>query len=144
MFPLLARICRALEALAYYLVRVLAGLFLALHGAQKLLGWFGGNPSAETAAFAALGFEPAHVFMMLNGYVELSTGLALIMGFFTRPAAVVAAIVLAAAAVALRAKGFDCTQGGFEYATLWAAACVLVAARGGGEWSVDHAIGIEI
>lgn len=51
-FPFLASIYRAIEPLTYFLVRVLAGLFFALHGAQKLFGWFGGDPAGETAAFA--------------------------------------------------------------------------------------------
>jgi hypothetical protein len=55
LFPFLASIYRAIEPLTYFLVRVLAGLFLALHGAQKVFGWFGGDPAGETAAFARLG-----------------------------------------------------------------------------------------
>ena len=45
LFPFLASIYRAIEPLTYFLVRVLAGLFFALHGAQKLFGWFGGDPA---------------------------------------------------------------------------------------------------
>jgi putative oxidoreductase len=144
LFPFLASIYRAIEPLTYFLVRVLAGLFLALHGAQKLFGWFGGDPDGETAAFARLGLEPAHLFMLSSGWVEFGAGLLIAIGLLTRPAAAAATVVLAAAAFLLRANGFDWTHGGFEYSALWAAVCVMILAKGGTILSVDHAIGIEI
>jgi putative oxidoreductase len=144
LFPFLASIYRAIEPLTYFLVRVLAGLFFALHGAQKLFGWFGGDPAGETAAFARLGLEPAHLFMISSGWVEFGTGLLIAIGLFTRPAAAAATVLLTVAAFLLRANGFDWTHGGFEYSALWAAVCVMVLAKGGTSLSVDHAIGIEI
>ena len=119
------------------------GLFFALHGAQKLFGWFGGDPAGETAAFARLGLEPAHLFMISSGLVEFGAGLLIAIGLFTRVAAA-AATVLLTVAVLLRANGFDWTHGGFEYSALWATVCVMVLAKGGTSLSVDHAIGIEI
>jgi tripartite-type tricarboxylate transporter receptor subunit TctC len=50
LFPFLASIYRAIEPLTYFLVRVLAGLFFALHGAQKLFG-FGGDPAGPMNEF---------------------------------------------------------------------------------------------
>ena len=45
--PSLARLGAGLEPLIYFLIRVSAGLFLAMHAAQKLFGWFGGNAANE-------------------------------------------------------------------------------------------------
>ena len=129
-FPFLAGIYRAIEPLTYFLVRVLAGVFFALHGAQKLFGWFGG--------------DPAHLFMISSGWVEFGAGLLIAIGLFTRLAAAAATVLLTAAAFLLRGNGFDWTHGGFEYSALWAAVCLLVLAKGGTSLSVDHAIGIEI
>ena len=142
LFPFLASIYRAIEPLTYFLVRVLAGPFFALHGAQKLFGWFGGDPAGETAAFARPGIEPAHLFMISSGWVEFGAGLLIAIGLFTRPAAAAATVLLTVAAL-LRANGFDWTHGGFEYSAPWAAVCVMVLAKGGTYLSVDHAIGIE-
>ena len=49
----LSRLGAVLEPLIYFLIRVSAGLFLAMHGAQKLFSWFGGNAAAEAAALAS-------------------------------------------------------------------------------------------
>ena len=144
LFPFLASIYRAIEPPAYFLVRVFAGVFFALHGAQKLFGWFGGDPAGETAAFARLGLEPAHLFMIASGWVEFGAGLLLTIGLLTRPAAAAATILLIVTVFVLWGNGFDWTRGGFEYSALWAAACALVCARGGASLSVDRAIGIEI
>jgi uncharacterized membrane protein YphA (DoxX/SURF4 family) len=43
-------------------------------------GRFGGNPSAEAAGFAAIGFEPAQFFMILTGCLQLAAGLPPILG----------------------------------------------------------------
>jgi putative oxidoreductase len=142
--PSLARLGAGLEPLIYFLIRVSAGLFLAMHGAQKLLGWFGGNAAAEAAAFARLELEPAHMFVVVTGTVELGSGLMMMLGLLTRPAAAAASGLLTVATFMLRTQGFDWTRGGYEYAMLWALTCLLVFARGGGSWSVDHAIGIQI
>ena len=45
------------------LVRVTVGLLMAAHGAQKLLGWFGGPGLARAAGlFEGLGFRPGRFF----------------------------------------------------------------------------------
>jgi putative oxidoreductase len=144
LLPFMASIYRVLERPAYVLVRILAGVFFALHGAQKLFGWFGGNPAGETAAFSHLGLEPAHLFMISSGWVELGAGLLMTIGFLTRPAAAAATVLLIVTVFVLWGNGFDWTHGGFEYSALWAAVTALISARGGATLSVDRAIGIEI
>jgi putative oxidoreductase len=112
--PSLARLGAGLEPLIYFLIRVLAGLFLAMHGAQKLFGWCGGNAAAEAAAFARLELEPAHMFVMVSGAVELGAGLMMVLGLLTRPAAAAASGLLTVATFMLRTHGFDWTRGGYE------------------------------
>jgi uncharacterized membrane protein YphA (DoxX/SURF4 family) len=99
------------ERLAFFLIRVSAGLFLALHGAQKLFGWFGGDRAAEIAAFSRLKLEPAQVFVVLTGTVELGAGILMMLGLLTRLAAAAAGGLLAMAAFMLRTQGFDWTKG---------------------------------
>jgi len=48
---------------ALLLLRLVAGLVMAAHGAQKLFGWFGGYGIAGTAGFfEQLGFRPGRAF----------------------------------------------------------------------------------
>src|SRR3989338_6800056 len=65
------------HAEGYALFRIVAGLMFAQHGAQKLLGWFGGN--AVSSLFSLMG---------VVGMIELVGGLAIALGFFTRLASV--------------------------------------------------------
>ena len=51
------------------IARLVLGLAMAAHGAQKLLGWFGGYGLAATGgAFEGLGFRPGRLFAATNGF----------------------------------------------------------------------------
>ena len=110
------------------------------------LGWFGGGGLQGTADFFAngLGLEPGLFFAALVGATEFFGGLLLAVGLFTRPAAVAAAVLLFVAAFKVHlASGFFVMNGGYEYALLWGLICLAIAFRGGGELSVDRAVGRE-
>ncbi len=70
--------------------RIAVGLMFFVHGAQKLLGWFGG-----------FGRDGGTVELMsrfgIAGTLELLGGLAIILGLFTRPVAFVLAGEMAVA-----------------------------------------------
>ena len=64
-------------------VRIALGVVMLPHGAQKVLGWFGGHGFSQTLqAFYSMGF-PAWSTVMLM-IVELLGSLSLIAGFLTR------------------------------------------------------------
>ena len=143
--PAVAPVYAALSPLADPLVRVVAGLFLVPHGAQKLFGWFGGYGLSATDQFfqAKLGL-PAGV-ALAAGLIEFFGGLALALGLFTRPAAVLATGLLLVAALQVHlGAGFFWSAGGFEYPLLWAVVTLGYAVKGGGRYSVDAIIGKEI
>jgi putative oxidoreductase len=144
--PALAPVHRGLVGLSYPMIRIVTGLFLMPHGAQKLFGWFGGGGLQATAdGFASgLGLEPGLFFAALVGATEFFGGLLLAIGFLTRPAAVAVTILLAVAVLKVHLpNGFFNTNGGFEYPLLWGLIALALAFRGGGELSVDRAIGRE-
>ena len=59
--------------LGLLLLRVTVGLTLAAHGAQKLLGWFGGYGLAGTAGWLeSVGFRPGRRHAVLAGISETS------------------------------------------------------------------------
>lgn len=130
--------------------RVLLGLRLTLaavmlpHGAQHLLGWFGGFGFAATKAWmvATVGV-PAPVAAAAIVF-EAVAPLALALGLFGRVAAGGLAGFLVVAASTHRAHGFFMNwlgnaQGeGFEYHLLALALAVAVAVRGSGAASIDR------
>jgi putative oxidoreductase len=85
------------------ILRVLVGLTVGAHGAQKLIGLFGGHGLQGTARFLeSLGFRPARGHAVLLGAVEVSAGLLLAAGLLTPLAAAgIARVMAAAIAVAL-------------------------------------------
>ena len=57
------------------LVRVVVGLLLAGHGAQKLFGWFGGHgPDATGQAFESMGMKPGKRHAVIAGASEAGGG----------------------------------------------------------------------
>jgi putative oxidoreductase len=127
------------------LLRLVIGLTLAAHGAQKLFGWFGGHGLAGTGAFfEQLGFRPGKLQAGLAGFAEFFGGLALAVGLATPLASVfvVAVMFVAAAALHFR-KGFFLQGGGFEYNLVLGAAGLVPAFTGPGALSVDGALGFQ-
>ena len=142
--PALGGLYDNLRPLAWPLVRIVTGLFMLPHGAQKLFGWFGGNPEAMAGFFAKIGLEPAMPLVIVTGLVEVFGGLLLVLGLFTRPAAVATAILMLVAVVKVHlANGFFWSSNGFEYPLMWAVLAIAIACKGGGNLSLDRKVGRE-
>jgi putative oxidoreductase len=123
-------------------LRVGLGGALAAHGAQKLLGWFGG-PGREGAAagFQAMGFPRHQEAVVAASACELGGGLMLATGLAT-PAASAAVIgAMRTAADIHRPNGFFAQSGGYELAAAYGLAAGTIAFMGPGRLSLDHALG---
>jgi putative oxidoreductase len=127
------------------ILRLVVGLTLAAHGAQKLFGWFGGYGIAGTGQFMEqLGFRPGWRYAAQAGLAELLGGLLLAAGFLTpAAAAAVGAVMLVAAVSAHIKKGFFAHNGGYEYTFVLGAVAVGLAFTGPGALSLDQALGIS-
>lgn len=127
---------------ALLIIRLAVGGIVAVHGAQKLFGWFSGHGIAGTAGFLeSLGFRPGRSYAWLLGAAELVGGAALAAGFLTpMAAAVVGGVMLAAIAVVHWEKGFFNMDGGYEFPLALGVAAVAMAFSGAGRWSLDHAL----
>ncbi len=132
---------------AALVLRVLLGIVFFPHGAQKVLGWFGGAGFSGTMdAFTVKMGIP--VFLALLAILAESAGsLGLITGFFTRIAAfgIFCNMVVAVATVHFRNGFFMNWSGkqqgeGFEYHLLVIAITIALMIRGGGRWSIDGLI----
>jgi putative oxidoreductase len=142
--PALGSIYQALERFALPLLRVAMGMILIPHGCQKLFAWFGGRGlDAFAQTFAQLGYKPGLFWAVLVGLTEALGGLLLALGLFTRPAALAIAIFMCNAIYWTSAKGFFWTQGGSEYSILILVVALVFLIRGGGQCSLDRAIGGE-
>ena len=114
---------------AYALLRIMAGLMFAFHGAQKLLGLFGqARPPAGTQLWFA-------------GIIELFGGLAIMLGLGTRLAALICSGEMAVAyfqvhwKFQLNSQFFPIVNQG-ELAALYCFVFLLVFFRGSVKWSV--------
>jgi putative oxidoreductase len=142
--PALGGIYDVTSKYAVPLIRIAAGLFLMPHGAQKLFGMFGGDPTAMVAFFSKMGMEPAAPLVTVVGLIEFFGGLLLAIGLLTRPAAAAIFVMLTVAWYKVHlAAGFFWTDGGLEYPLLWSIIALAFVVRGGGDYSVDRMIGKE-
>ena len=126
------------------IVRVLIGVAIAAHGAQKVFGWFGGHGLKGTGGFfEALGFRPGVLFAATAGLSEFGGGTLLALGFFTPfgAAAVLAAMIVAIVSVHLK-NGFFAMSNGAELPFLYAAAALGLSFSGPGAFSLDALLGL--
>jgi len=122
----------------------LAGVMLP-HGAQKLLGWFGGSGFEGTLAFLTGTIHLPAALATLIILIESLGSLALLLGFGGRAmAAGIASIMVGAVATVHVANGFFMnwfgTQKGegFEYHLLALGLAAVVMLRGSGAASLDR------
>jgi putative oxidoreductase len=130
--------------LGLLILRVVMGLTLAAHGAQKLFGSFEGPGPAGTAGmFTKLGFRWPAAMALLAGCAEFFGGLLFAAGLLTPFAAIALIVVMLNAIITIHwQKGFFVTAGGYEYNLAIIAIATGVSAIGPGTDSVDNALGI--
>lgn len=131
---------------ALLVLRVVAGLLFAGHGAQKLFGWFGGHGLAGTGGyFESIGLRPGRLQATAAGLSEFAGGLLLAAGLLTPFAAALIVATMTAAVLTVHLKnGPWVTDQGWELNALYAVIAVAVAGTGAGELSLDNAVGLEI
>jgi len=81
--------------------RVVFGLTMSAHGAQKLFGWFGGHGLAGTGQFFdSVGFRPGRVMAAVAGLSEVTSGLLIALGLLgpVGPAVMLAVMIVASSA----------------------------------------------
>jgi putative oxidoreductase len=126
------------------LARLVIGLLMAGHGAQKAFGWFGGHGLAGVGAFfEGLGFRPGRLFAAAAAYGELASGLLIVLGLLgpVGPALMLSIMIVAAVTVHWK-QGLFVTSNGIEVPLLYAVAAVTLALTGFGRFSIDAALGL--
>lgn len=142
---MLNKLFRTDNDIATAIVRLVLGVVFFAHGAQKLLGWFGGYGFTGTMGFFTGVMHIPVIFAFLAIVAEFFGGLGLIFGFMTRVAAVgVLSNMIVAIAMVHSQFGFfmnwtGAQKGeGYEYHLLALAVTVLLIIRGAGAVSLDR------
>jgi putative oxidoreductase len=128
------------------LVRVVLGVVFLAHGAQKVLGWFGGYGFQGTMRFMEhMGIPAAFAFLAIAA--EFAGGLGLIFGLLSRVAAFgIGVEMMVAVAMVHGANGLFMNWAGnqkgegFEFHLLALALLAVVLVRGAGALSLDRLI----
>ena len=127
------------------LLRLVIGPLMAAHGAQKLLGWFGGYGLTGTGGFfEQLGFRPGRVFAAAAALTEIASGLLITLGLLgpIGPALLLSVMIVAARSVHWP-QGVFAQNNGIEVPLLYAVAAVTVGLTGFGVYSLDAALGLN-
>ncbi|MDX1566952.1 MAG: DoxX family protein [Longimicrobiales bacterium] len=123
----------AIESLTLNALRIVTGFLFWQHGAQKLLGWLGGDQVGSVLSLLGVA-----------GVLELFGGILIAVGLFTRPVAFILAGEMAVAyfvahfgaAETLMGRLFPIMNGG-ERAVLFCFVFLLLTAFGPGRFSLD-------
>ena len=130
---------------SHLVVRVALGVVFFAHGSQKAFGWFGGpGLSATTAGFRQMNIPPAAA--ALAAFIEFFGGLAMIVGFLARPAAVGLIVIMLVAIVKVHGKNgfflnFYLVPGkghGYEFNLVLLAMALSILIGGAGALSIDR------
>ena len=139
------------EAWTGLILRVMLGVVMFPHGAQKLLGWYGGFGFAGTLGFFTEQMHLPWLVALLVIIGESFGSLGLLIGLLTRvTAASMALIMVGAIGLVHWPNGFFMNWSGkqagegFEYHLLVIAICAALVITGAGKWSVDSVIANEL
>jgi putative oxidoreductase len=111
----------------YALLRIIAGVSFAQHGAQKMFGVLGAH-----------GAVPLMSQFGLAGIIEFVGGILIAIGLFTSPVALIASGEMAVAYFQQHApRGFWTIQNGGEPAVLYCFIFLYICSVGSGKFSID-------
>jgi putative oxidoreductase len=129
---------------AVLILRLVFGVFLAVHGYNKFFGK--GGLSGTSSWFGSIGMKWPKWQARTAATTEMGAGLFFAAGLLTPLAAgAMIALMIVAIWVAHRKVGFFVFRPGqgWEYCASIAVAAFCVAMMGAGRWSLDHAFGIH-
>jgi putative oxidoreductase len=132
------------DSWAPLVIRIVLGTVLFAHGAQKLLGWFGGYGFTGTMNYFT---QTIGLPWILGAFIilfEFAGPILLVFGVGTRVLGLITAILFAGIIYTVNSQygffmnWFGNKKGeGFEYALFAIAMAVSLVISGGGKWSVD-------
>jgi putative oxidoreductase len=136
---------------SHLVVRLGLGVVFFAHGAQKVLGWFGGHGLGATiTAFKGMGVPAAAA--VTAAFIEFLGGLAMLAGFLARPAALGLIVVMLVAIAKVHGRhgffiNFSGTPGkghGYEFNFVLIAMALSIFIGGAGVLSIDRALWLAL
>ena len=142
-FPGLAGLYQSVAPYSYAIIRFVAGAILVYHGYNKLFVT-GVQPVADHVV-TALGLPMPLAWAYLLGILEFFGGIALAVGFLTRPIALMLVVEFLIITFWHFGNGysFSSAKGGYEYPLVLLVLYIAIFFRGAGRCSIDRAIGKE-
>jgi len=133
-------------SLGLLIIRLVAGLTIAAHGAQKLFGWFGGpGPIKLEQGFRNQGFKSAWLWVFFVILGEVGGGLSFALGFLTPlGAAGIFGTMFMAIAKSHWKNGFWNSKRGIEFPLMLLTMAVGIALTGPGLYSLDALFGFTL
>jgi putative oxidoreductase len=123
-----------MEAWGITILRIAVALPYIFHGGQKL---FIHKMTKVTMMMKANGLPWPRVCAILVSTVEFFGGIALVLGFYTRLAAIPLSFTMVVALVAVKLKGGYFLPEGYEYVLLLLAASVALIFTGSGAFAIN-------
>ena len=134
-----------LVALGLLVLRIALGVVLFAHGAQKVLGWFGGHGLKGTIGFFKSAWNIPPAFGYIGAFTEFLGSVAVLAGFLTKLTALGLFVeMIVALYVGHRRNGFFMNWGaeankyeGYEFTATLALVALALVLIGAGAYSVD-------
>ena len=147
-FPSLAKFYALGEPITYALLRLAFGLTILTHGIPKILGLPHGSmadPMAGTTHLIGnvLGLPFAPQLAIFVALLETFGAIAIAIGLGTRLLGVVFAVQMLVICFAI-GPTYPWIDRGIEYPIMLGFVSLLFAVRGGGRYSVDRRLGVEL
>ncbi|MDD2852862.1 MAG: DoxX family protein [Desulfuromonadaceae bacterium] len=131
----------ATDLIAPLMIRIPLGLIFLAHGAQKLLGLFGGQGLTGTFKMFEEKFGIPPIFTLLAIIAEFGGGFGVLSGFLTRlSAAGISAVMLVAIYKIHWSHGFFIAANGVEYPLALLGMALYIMIAGGGRWCLDRLV----
>jgi putative oxidoreductase len=148
---MLQKLMKTSDDFAVTLLRLALGVVFFAHGAQKVLGWFGGYGFQATLGFFTQQMHIPAALAVLAIAAEFLGGIGLLIGFLGRVAAfgitvdMVVAIVLVHRHIGFFANWYGTQKGeGYEYHILAIAICLAIMIKGSGALSIDRSASRQV
>jgi putative oxidoreductase len=134
-------------SMALLFIRLALGIVVFAHGAQKVLGWFGGAGFGKTIEIFTMQLGYPLWIVLLLMFIEFGGSIGLMLGLMTRLSALgIAASMIVCAYQSHIQNGFfmnwfgQQAGEGVEYHLLVLGMCFALMAQGGGNMAMDRAL----
>jgi putative oxidoreductase len=120
-------------------LRIALGIIMFAHGAQKVLGMFGGSGwSKWVSGEAPMGLRPSWLWLGAAAITEFLGGLLVFFGALTRLSAFLIAITMLVAICGVHMGAFFANNRGLEFPFALLAMAITLVITGGGQASIDR------